>query len=248
MSLSGRNEGERPFLEGLQKAIRWNFSDPSLLERAMTHRSYVHEQTHPTAKHNELMEFLGDSILGFIISEELYRRYPSAHEGSLSKGKAYLVSASNLYPLALRLGIGRYLRLSFGEEKTGGRNKRALLVNSYEALIAAIYLDGGIEVAREFIQNEFRQDLEKIDVERVRYFDYKSTLQEHLHHLHLPDPLYQVLEEAGPDHQKTFLVQLSVKTSVTTQASGRTKKEAQQNAARIALQRLRSKESPGERG
>lgn len=225
-------------LSRLQELIGHAFADLSLLERALTHRSFAHEQIEVPHRHNESMEFFGDSILGFVISEELYRRYPQAAEGSLSKAKAYLVSASNLYRLARDMDLGHFLRLSFGEEKTGGRKKRALLVDAYEALIAAIYLDGGIDVARQFIHRQFTGALGEIDLDRVRYADFKSTLQERLHLLHLPEPMYRVVEEVGPDHAKTFVVELTIENHLTARAEGRTKKEAQQRAARMALQIL----------
>lgn len=230
----------------LQALLGHTFRDPSLLERALTHRSFVHEHPDQHTQHNESLEFLGDAILGFAISEELYRRYPLAAEGSLSKAKAYLVSASNLYRLAKDLDLGRFLRLSFGEDKTGGRKKRALLVDAYEAVIAALYLDGGVETACLFIRNQFQKALAEIDVERVRYQDFKSTLQERLHLLHLPEPIYAVVEEVGPDHAKTFVVEVQIGERMTAKAEGKTKKEAQQNAARAAL--LAIEADPREKG
>jgi ribonuclease III len=219
------------------------FVDRELLLRSLTHRSFVHEHPESSFGNNESMEFLGDSILGFIVSEELFRRFPQAAEGSLSKAKAYLVSAANLYRMAREMDLGYYLRLSSGEDKTGGRKKRALLVDAYEALIAAIYLDGGIEAARQFIRSQFREALEGIDVDRVRYRDFKSTLQERLHLMHLPDPVYLVVEEQGPDHAKTFLVEVSVQGGISARAAGRTKKEAQQVAAQAALDALATTEA-----
>lgn len=227
----------------LEALIQRVFNDKEVLQRALTHRSFVHEHPESSAGHNESMEFLGDAILGFIVSEELFRRFPSAAEGSLSKAKAFLVSAANLHRTARELDLGQFLRLSSGEDKTGGRKKRALLVDAYEALIAAIYLDGGVEATRQFILGQFKEALEEIDVDRVRYQDFKSTLQERLHLMHLPDPLYRVVEEQGPDHAKTFVVELCIQEGgIAVKAVGRTKKEAQQLAARTALDMISAAE------
>ena len=237
-SKQGANQEASEPLARLEELVGRDFSKREILERAMTHRSFVHEFPAVTLQHNESMEFLGDSILGFVISEDLFRRFPLAAEGSLSKAKAYLVSATNLHRVARVLDLGRFLRLSSGEEKTGGRKKRALLVDAYEALIAAIYIDGGTSAARAFILHQFREALEGIDVERVRYEDFKSTLQERMHLMRLPEPVYNVVEEQGPDHAKTFVVQLVIEGRVTSRAEGRTKKEAQQQAASDALRIL----------
>jgi ribonuclease III len=239
---SGINLQSQDPLALLEERIGRPFSRREVLERALTHRSFVHEYPQAALRQNESMEFLGDSILGFIISEELFRRFPQAAEGSLSKAKAYLVSAANLQRMARSLDLGQFLRLSSGEEKTGGRKKRALLVDAYEALIAAIYLDGGVDAARQFILLQFREALEIIDVERVRYEDFKSTLQERLHLLRMPEPIYEVVEEQGPDHAKTFVVQLIVQGEVIARAAGKTKKEAQQLAAQEALRTLAAAE------
>jgi len=236
----GNNLGTSDPLTQLEERIGRTFVKREILARALTHRSYAHEYPEAAPKNNEAMEFLGDSILGFVISEDLFRRFPRAAEGSLSKAKGYLVSAANLYRMARELDLGRFLLLSSGEEKTGGRKKRALLVDAYEALIAAIYMDGGIEAARGFLLMQFRKALEGIDVEKVRYEDFKSTLQEKLHLLHLAEPLYEVVEEQGPDHAKTFVVQLTIQGGVAAKAEGKTKKEAQQNAASAALRQLAS--------
>jgi ribonuclease-3 len=234
------NKEKNKFLQELQELMGYKFSEPALLEQALTHRSFAHEHSDQQQSHNESMEFLGDSILGFVVSEELYRRYPAAAEGSLSKAKAYLVSAASIYRLAKDLDLGSCLRLSFGEEKTGGRKKRALLVDAFEALIAALYLDGGLGAAQRFIGKQLQKALDDMDVDRVRYEDFKSTLQERLHLMHMPEPVYNVVKEVGPDHAKTFSVEVRVGDSIAARADGRTKKEAQQNAAKAALLALES--------
>jgi ribonuclease III len=188
------------------------------------------------------MEFLGDSVLGFLISSRIYRRFPDLTEGELSKIKAYLASAANLVHLAGKIRVGEYLWLSRGEEKTGGRNKRAILVDAYEAILGAIYLDGGIEAASAFIDRQIGEIIESLDLEELTYGDFKSALQEKLHNLGQPEPVYRVVDEIGPDHGKTFVVQVIVNSGIFAEASGRTKKEAQQAAARLALENLKKTE------
>jgi len=185
---------------------------------------------------NEQMEFLGDSILGFIVSEALVNRFPQEREGRLSKLKAHVVSAAHLHPVAERLGIGRYLLLGRGEELTGGRAKRALLVDTLEALVAALYRDGGIQAAGDFVR---RWVLEPIDWEQPETGDFKSALQELLQERHGPPPRYRVVRERGPEHKKVFTVELRIGNEVVSQGEGESKKAAEQGAAQTALSRLR---------
>jgi ribonuclease III len=184
------------------------------------------------------MEFLGDAALGFLVSAQIYRRFPNLTEGQLSKIKAHLVSASMLVRLAEKIRLGEYLRLSHGEEKTGGRKKRAILVDTYEAVVAAVYLDGGIEACGGFVHRQIEDLMQQLDAQKFTYGDFKSALQEQLHNLGRPEPLYKVVDEVGPDHRKTFIVQVVVGGIMVAEASGRTKKEAQQEAARLALDGL----------
>jgi ribonuclease-3 len=185
--------------------------------------------------HNEALEFLGDSVFGFLVSSMVFRRYPDRSEGELSKAKAYLVSAANLVQLAKQIGLGEFLRLSRGEEKTGGRAKRAILVDAYEALIGAVYLDGGIEAAASLVRQHMAGRMVEHDEGRVRYGDFKSALQERLHDLGQAEPVYSVVQEIGPDHSKLFVVQITVSDQRIAEGRGRSKKEAQQEAARLAL-------------
>jgi len=221
----------------LESLLGYRFRDQQWLIRALTHRSFVNEQGEEY-RHNESLEFLGDSVLGFLVSARIFQRFPDLSEGDLSKLKAYLVSAVNLVHLAERIKLGEFLRLSRGEEKTGGRMKKAILVDSYEAILGAIYLDGGVEAASEFLERELGQIFERPDLRQLTYGDFKSALQEHLHNLSYPEPIYRVVGEIGPDHKKTFVVEVIIQDRVVAQASGKSKKEAQQAAAQQALERL----------
>ncbi|HEY3128817.1 MAG TPA: ribonuclease III [Acidobacteriota bacterium] len=222
----------------LEQALRYQFKNISLLQRALTHKSYCYERPEEGSSHYESLEFLGDAILGFIISDLIFQQIPLSTEGELSKIKAHLVSARNLIQFADRLELGCFLRLSHGEEKTGGRTKKALLVDAFEAVIAAIYLDGGIEAARAFIEGEFGPSLQDVGSHTFTSPDYKSRLQERLHQLNHTEPAYVLVQELGPDHRKHFVVEVVSGTDVLAQGEGRTKKEAQQNAAEAALQKM----------
>lgn len=230
-------------LEELEALLGHSFSDRSLLVQALTHRSFVNESGIENMKNNESLEFLGDAVLGFIVSAGIYRQFPGLNEGELSKIKAFLVSAANLFQLAKRIRLGDFLLLSRGETKCGGRKKRAILVDAYEAIIGAIYLDAGVDSAADFIENQIRPNMQQIDIRQLTYGDYKSALQELLHDTGRPEPVYRVVDELGPDHQKTFVVHILVNEEVLAEASGKTKKEAQQSAARIALEKIKTVES-----
>ncbi|MBI4459502.1 MAG: ribonuclease III [Acidobacteria bacterium] len=220
----------------LEDAIGYSFRTPELLLRAITHRSYLRESRVAGEASNEQMEFLGDAILGLAISEALLGRFPSYSEGQLSKWKAHLVSASHLHEVALRIGLGPFLRLGRGEERSGGRSKKTLLADAVEALIAAIYLDSGLEAARQFVR---RWCLESVDWEQTQVVDFKSELQEFLQGQRAPQPRYVVVREKGPEHHKVFMVRVQVGALRLGQAQGDSKKAAQQAAARIALEQLR---------
>lgn len=225
-------------LADLERRMGYRFKDRGLLLRALTHRSFVNEQEGGGLSHNESLEFLGDAVLGFLVSSRIFRRGPDLKEGELSKIKAFLVSAVNLVHLAERIGLGDHLRLSRGEEKTGGRGKKAILADALESVIGAIYLDGGVDSAAAFVNSLIGDFVEAIDLRHLTYGDFKSGLQERLHDMARPEPVYSVVDEIGPDHRKTFVVQVSVGNLIVAKASGRTKKEAQQAAARIALEGL----------
>ena len=208
-----------------------------LLERALTHRSYAHEAGTP-GKHYESLEFLGDSVLELIITEFLYVANPDRPEGELSKTRSFLVSKSELANLSRRLGLGQHLRLSHNEEKTGGRSRRTILADAFESVIAAIYLDGGLEASRSFILKQFRDHLKQDARDELELGNYKSRLQERLHVLGGSEPSYRVIRESGPQHSKIFLIEVRGLNRVLARAQGTSKKRAEQKAARLALAEL----------
>ena len=230
----------RDEFEGLQQAIGYRFRDRGLLEHAMTHTSRANEDVSGGVVDNESMEFLGDAVLGFVIADLLFRDFPQFDEGQKSKTKASVVSTATLAKQAERLALGDHLLLGRGEEKTGGRRKQALLADTYEALIAAIYLDGGVEHARAFIVREFGSMLDEVQRDGVGGQDYKSALQELLQARDLPLPEYRLVGSVGPDHRKQFEIEVSVRGESLATATGASKKEAEQEAARSALETLRS--------
>ena len=228
-------------LAPLEQRIGYRFKDRGMLEHALTHRSRVHEDASGGVFDNESMEFLGDSVLGFVIAAMLFREFPQHNEGQKSKLKASLMSAASLARLGERLNIGEFLILGRGEEKTGGRRKHAIIADCYEALIAAIYLDGGIEPAEKFIIREFSTLIEEARrTGAVASFtdDWKSALQEYLQSGGRGLPVYRLAAEVGPDHRKMFVVEVMVDGEAVAKAEGRSKKEAAQLAARAALERL----------
>jgi ribonuclease-3 len=221
-------------LAALERRINYTFRDTGLLEHALTHKSKAHEDATGGVVDNESLEFLGDAVLGFVVADMLYREFPQFQEGQKSKAKAAMVSTSALAALAERIGLGDYLLLGRGEEKTGGRRKQALLADGFEALIAALYLDGGVEVARQFLLAELADEIARVrSPDFLR--DYKSALQERLQSTGRPLPTYVVTAEYGPEHDKRFHVTVRVGTEVLAESEGRTKKEAEQAAAKDAL-------------
>jgi len=224
--------------EVLETRLGHRFQDRELLERALTHKSCVYEKNCDDARSdNEQLEFLGDAILGFLASEALVARHPSFPEGQLSKLKAHLVSASHLHQVALAIQLGEHLLLGRGEEMSGGREKKALLANAIEALIAAMYLDGRIDPVRRFV-NEQVVGQEPAPEDGAQVTDYKSALQEMAQSLKLPQPRYSILSEHGPEHAKTFVVEARVGRDWIGQAEGLSKKSAGQKAAQQILQQL----------
>jgi len=223
-------------LSELEQKIGYSFRSRALLDRALTHRSFANERVGENCQHNEALEFLGDSVLGFVVSAWLLERFPDLSEGKLSKMKAYLVSESRLVEIAEELDLGNYILLNRGEEKTGGRRKRALLADAYEALIGVLYVDGGIDVAEKFLRRELRQKLMSIDPASMIGADYKSALQERLQAAGGPGPDYAVVEVLGPDHRRTFRVELRIGGHAVATGEGHTIKLAQQEAARFVLE------------
>jgi ribonuclease-3 len=224
--------------EPLERTIGYRFRDRGLLEHALTHRSRVHEDASGGVIDNESLEFLGDSILGFVIADLLFRQFPQHNEGQKSKLKASIVSATSLARLGERIGLGDYLILGRGEEKTGGRQKLALIADCYEALIAAVYLDGGIEPAQAFIQRQFEgliEEAKRTGAQATFTEDYKSALQEWLQSHDRGLPVYRLAAEIGPAHRRRFEVEVMISGQPVARAEGRSKKEAAQTAAKAAL-------------
>ena len=228
-------------LDILEQRLGHVFRERDLLERALTHKSHVYEKLLAGSSNgdNEQLEFLGDAILGFVVSECLVRRHHSFPEGRLSKLKAHLVSAARLHEVAQALGLGEFLYLGRGEEMSGGRGKKALLSDAVEAIIAALYLDAGLEPARTFIEARVVGSTETAEsgLEGAAT-DYKSTLQEMAQALKLPTPCYAVVSEDGPEHAKTFTVQVKLGKEWVSQAQGPSKKSAGQKAAQQVVRRL----------
>jgi ribonuclease-3 len=223
----------------LQQRIGHRFSDLTLLERALTHKSYANENR--LSEHNERMEFLGDSVLNLVVSELLMNALPDSTEGDLSRLRAAVVSEPSLASVAREIGLGGYLLLGRGEEQTGGRDKDSLLADSLEALVASLYIDGGIGPASSFITRFFEETIRKVRTSGGAG-DYKTAFQELSQERLKTLPEYRVLSEAGPDHRKEFTVELFVKGAVYGRGTGKSKKEAEQKAAKEALEKLSSSE------
>ena len=261
---SAAKQAPEPVLD-LTAVLGHTFKNPELLELALTHRSLSYE-TNPESladprADNEQLEFLGDSVLGLVIAEALYRRFPDSREGELTRLRASIVSRRHLGEMALRLNLGARLRLGRGEERSGGRTKAALLSNALEAVIAALYLDAGLPTAAAFIDRHiFTPALPSLTLalDPASTFsgavgDHKSALQEHLQAAGLGQPQYILTGQSGPDHQKRFHVEVRISQPATdadavptalASAEGSTKKQAQQEAARLALAHIASHPKP----
>jgi len=224
-------------IHDIQGTLGYAFKQDTLLLEALTHRSFAQTSEHATAENNERLEFLGDAVLGLVISESLVATFPTCTEGELSQFKAGLVSRATLARAAGRLALGKWLRLGRGEEASSGREKHSLLANALEALIGAVYLDGGLGSARHFICRVLDTELSDLrdrpDVSAGG--DWKSRLQEWVHKHDGSSPLYRLVHEAGPDHQKVFNMTVEVCGHVMGRGEGFTKKEAEQRAAKQAF-------------
>jgi ribonuclease III len=221
-------------VEALEERIGYRFGSRSLLQRALTHRSWLAEQGSPLPEEgdNEQLEFLGDSILGFVVSEVLVNRYPLESEGHLSQLKAHLVSANHLHSCALELELGNFLLLGKGEERSGGRSRRTLLANALEALIAALHIDGGLNAAKALIENRILTKLAEIEQQGpTALLNYKSLLQERAQSLGLASPRYITIATSGPEHAKLFTVEAKIADDLRTRATASSKKAASQQAA-----------------
>jgi ribonuclease-3 len=228
--------GREDDLHALERRVGYRFADLGLLDRALTHASLANEAAARPRADNEALEFLGDAVVGLVVTDLLHRRDPDGAEGAKSRRRARLVSAPSLSRRAAGLGLPELLLLGRGEEKTGGRGKTALWANAYEALVAALYLDGGFEAAHRFVRAEFAQDVDAADEELE---DPKSRLQEMLQGQGRTVPRYVVVLEEGPSHRRRFRVECRLDDGGVTSGEGTSKKAAQQEAAREALQKLR---------
>lgn len=225
----------------LEDRIGHRFRDIGLLEHALTHRSRAHEDASGGVIDNESLEFLGDAVLGFVIADLLFSRFPTHSEGYKSKVKAGIVSSASLARLAEEIGLGRFVLLGRGEEKTGGRQKQAILADSLEAVIAAVYLDGGVEPARDFVLSMFRPLVVSAGeraAEASFTEDWKSAFQEWAQANGRGLPHYRLAGVEGPDHRRRFDVEVLVGGEIVARASGRSKKDAEQQAAKAALSRF----------
>jgi len=218
-------------LTELEKRLGYEFRDPALLTLALTHSSRSNEEGRGHLGCNERLEFLGDSILGFVVAESIYRTYGKKPEGEMTRLRAELVCEASLVDFAAPLGIGEALRLSRGEEQGGGHRRPSMLADAFEAILAAIYLDGGEEEARAFLG---RTVLTRLETAAAAIRDYKTLLQEAVQARGMAAPVYRMAGESGPDHQKTFTAQVIYGGAVAGKGSGRSKKEAEQAAARSA--------------
>ena len=222
-------------IKDLETAIGYRFNNISLLQNALTHSSYANERWHDSLKSNERLEFLGDSILGMIVAEYLYKNFPDRPEGELTRMRADMVCEKSLAGVAARIDLGKHLMLGNGEEQGGGRNRDSILADAVESVIAASFLDGGMAAARQFIQKFI---LVEVPVKRMHNADYKTALQELVQQKKNQVLSYALAGESGPDHDKTFQVEVSLNGNVVGCGTGSSKKRAEQMAAKSAIEKL----------
>ena len=220
----------------LQKNLNYKFNDPKLLNKALTHKSYANE-INPPIKNNERFEFLGDSVLDIIVSNYMVREYDDLAEGSLSKIRAAIVNEGCLAKLAQDLGLGQYLLLGKGEHLSGGRQKISILANAYEALVGALFYDSNLQMVSNILLPKMIEEIDRYK-NTLNFRDFKSDLQEYTQDRFTCVPSYQVVGENGPDHDKRFNIEISVRNKVEGVGNGRSKKEAEQKAAKMALEKF----------
>ena len=242
---------DRGGADALESALRHRFRQPALLERALTHSSLAHERgaDEPQREDNETLEFLGDAVVGMVAAEAVYRRFPELTEGALTRLRGALVSRRHLAEVAAELKLGEYLLLGRGEERSGGRTKTALLANAMEAVIGAVYLDAGLEAARTLIEERVIAPVIATLHEELStgggMGDFKSALQELLQSRKQGQPLYRTTGESGPDHRKRFFVAVYLAGEALAEGEGRTRKYAEQDAARRAIEKIQAAEDEG---
>ena len=223
-------------IKDLEIAIGYRFRNITLLQNALAHSSYANERWHDSLKSNERLEFLGDSVLGMVVAEHLYRNFPDRPEGELTRMRADMVCETSLAAIAEQVGLGQHLLLGHGEEAGGGRSRASILADAVESVIAASFLDGGMDAARGFIQ---RFVLSRVPVQQLTNKDYKTALQELVQQKKNQTITYCLVGESGPDHDKTFLVEVSLNGQVAGRGCGTSKKRAEQDAARDALSKIK---------
>lgn len=224
-------------MDALQTRLGYRFQNPALLENALTHSSYANERKEPEIQSNERLEYLGDSILGMVTADKLYRLFPDMPEGKMSRLRAELVCEQSLHAVALSLDLGRCLRLGRGEEHSGGRERPSILADAVEAIIAAMYLDGGFDPARAFILGHVLEGLDEGHIHHV--IDYKTELQERVQRKADQHLQYVLAGTSGPDHNKRFTMAVLLNGKELARGDGRSKKEAEQAAARAAMETLK---------
>jgi len=227
-------------MEVLEDVFKYTYNDRNHLILAMTHSSYANENKHEQLNSNERLEFLGDAVLNIIISDFIYKNHTSLSEGELTKARASIVCEPSLAKCANTLELGKYLMLGKGEEYTGGRTRASILSDAFEAIIGSIYIDGGMEKAREFVLFMMKETITS-SINGASFIDYKTQLQEVVQKISDQKIQYEIVEEKGPDHNKLFAIQVKVSDRVMGAGEGKSKKEAEQNAASVALLKLQGK-------
>ena len=223
-------------IKDLETAIGYRFKNITLLQNALAHSSYANERWHDSLKSNERLEFLGDSILGMVVAEHLYRNFPDRPEGELTRMRADMVCETSLAAVADKIGLGEHLLLGHGEERFGGRQRASILADAVESVIAACFLDGGMEAAKAFIA---RFVLTEVPVKQMHNADYKTALQELVQQKKDQVLTYELIGESGPDHDKQFCVRVLLNGTPIGEGIGRSKKRAEQDAAHNALEKLK---------
>ena len=227
-------------IKDLETAIGYRFRNIQLLQNALTHSSYANERWHNSLLSNERLEFLGDSVLGMLVAEYLYKNFPDRPEGELTRMRADMVCEHTLAEVANKIGLGSHLMLGHGEERLGGRSRESILADATESVIAACFLDGGLDAAAQFVQKYI---LVEVPVTRLNNMDYKTALQELVQQKKNQVLSYALVGQSGPDHDKQFDVAVSLNGSVVGTGSGRSKKRAEQMAAKAAMEKLFSEKS-----
>ena len=222
-------------IKDLETAIGYHFGNITLLQNALAHSSYANERWHDSLKSNERLEFLGDSILGMIVAEYLYEKYPNRPEGELSRMRADMVCETSLAKIAEKIGLGKHLLLGNGEEQGGGRNRPSILADAVESVIAASFLDGGMEAAKAFV---YKFVLCNVPETKLKNTDYKTMLQERVQKKKNQVLAYEMVDQSGPDHDKQFVVAVSLNGQIVGKGIGSSKKRAEQDAARVAMETL----------